>query len=323
MLVIGLTGGIACGKSTVSSRFRDHYRIPVVDADAIARQILDPGENAYKRVVRYFSNKVHNLVLPDGSINRPALGVYIFSNPEERKVLNGITHPEVRHTILLKILTHYLKFHSMCILDVPLLFEANLDIICGLTVSVVCSREMQLKRLLERNPELTKEQALARIDSQMNIDDRIARSDYIIDNNGDIKELYGNIEGLLAYIKPSSVTVWLEYFPPYGFIAALSVILSRYLKQRWPAKFVNNRSNNNDNKGKKEGNKEEDRKVPEHSHRESELNPSDSTAKLVPIKQENVKPKTTTSVLNGNSDSMELNTRKRRGSNIKVLHHSK
>ncbi|CAH00986.1 putative dephospho-CoA kinase [Kluyveromyces lactis] len=239
MLIIGLTGGIACGKSTVSSRLKTHYRIPVIDADAIARRILDPGQNAYKRVIRYFSGKVSNLVLADGSINRAALGAYIFANPEERKVLNGITHPEVRHAILLKILMNYLKFHAMCILDVPLLFEANLDIICGITVCVVCDRDLQLQRLMERNPELTEELALARIEAQMSMYDRISRSDYLIDNNGDIKELFGNIDGLLTYIKPSAITVWLEYFPPYGFVAALSVIFSRYLKQRWPSKFTN------------------------------------------------------------------------------------
>ncbi|CDO94063.1 unnamed protein product [Kluyveromyces dobzhanskii CBS 2104] len=239
MLVVGLTGGIACGKSTVSGRLKSHYRVPVIDADAIARKILDPGQNAYKRVVRYYISKIPDLVQADGSINRAALGAYIFANPEERKVLNGITHPEVRHSILLKILINYLKFQPMCILDVPLLFEANLDIICGITVSVVCHTELQLKRLMERNPELTEELALARIGSQMSMDDRIARSDYLIDNSGDIKELYGNIDGFLMYTKPSATTVWLEYFPPFGFVAAVSVVLSRYLKQRWPSKFAN------------------------------------------------------------------------------------
>lgn len=242
MLVIGLTGGIACGKSTVSNRLKTHYRIPVIDADLIAKQVMEPGQSAYNKVLDYFSDKVKNLIFEDKSLNRAALGAYIFANPDERKVLNGIVHPEVRHKIILKILACYLRFHSMCILDVPLLFEAKLDVICGVTVSVVCDRNIQLKRLIARNPELTQKLANDRIDSQINMEDRIAKSDYVIENSGDIKELFGNIEGFVGYVKPSSITVWLEYFPPYGFIAALSVILSRYLKQRWSSKFKDENS---------------------------------------------------------------------------------
>lgn len=237
MLVIGLTGGIACGKSTVSARLKTHYRIPVIDADLIAREIMEPGQAAYSQVVNYFHEKVENLILPDKSLNRGALGAYIFANPNERSVLNGITHPEIRHKILMKILVCYLKFYSMCILDIPLLFEANLDIICGVTLSVVCEETMQLKRLMIRNPELTRQQALDRINSQMSMEERINRSDYVIDNSGDMLELYGNIEGFISYVKPSSVALWLQYFPPYGLIAALSVVMSRYLRKKWPSKF--------------------------------------------------------------------------------------
>lgn len=96
MLVVGLTGGIACGKSTVSRRLRDKYKLPIVDADKIARQVVEPGQNAYDQIVLYFKDKIPNLLLEDGHLNREALGKWVFSHKEDLQALNGITHPAIQ-----------------------------------------------------------------------------------------------------------------------------------------------------------------------------------------------------------------------------------
>ncbi|AET39240.1 putative dephospho-CoA kinase Ecym_4163 [Eremothecium cymbalariae DBVPG len=232
MLVVGLTGGIACGKSTVSKRFRERYKIPIIDADFIAREIMEPGECTYQKVVERFQDKVPDLVFANGGLNRPALGAWVFAHPDERKALNSITHPEIRRRILFRILACYLKMYPMCVLDIPLLFEAGMDIFCGVTISVVCDQKTQVERLMVRNPELTREQALDRIGSQMSIEERIERSDYVIKNNGNLETLYGSVDSVVTYVKPFIFSVILHYFLPFGIISALSVMLSKTYKNR-------------------------------------------------------------------------------------------
>lgn len=231
MLIVGLTGGIACGKSTVSRRFKQHYDYPVIDADEIARVIVEPGEPAYDSIVDYFSEKVPDLVTSSGGLNRPALGRWVFTHKEDLKVLNSITHPAIRQMIFKNILYYYLKGYKLCVLDVPLLFESHMDDICGVTISVVSSQEIQLERLLARNPEMSEEDALNRIKSQMSVEDRIARSDYVLQNNGTLSELHGQLDNLVKQIEPTMLRTVIEYFPPFGFVSAAAIYLSR----RWRA----------------------------------------------------------------------------------------
>ncbi|AMD21113.1 HEL168Wp [Eremothecium sinecaudum] len=240
MLVIGLTGGIACGKSTVSKRFREKHKIPVIDADLIAREIMAPGESAYYKVVEEFSSKVPNLLLPNGELNRPVLGDWIFANPKERKTLNAIAHPEVRRKILFQIVGYYLRMYPMCVLDVPLLFESGMDVFCGITISVICNKEVQIERLMLRNPDLTKEQALDRINSQISMQERIEKSNFIIENNDNLETLYLKIDNVVSYMKPFILTVILHYFIPFGIISALSLILSKWYT-RYCAKKIRQR----------------------------------------------------------------------------------
>lgn len=132
MLVIGLTGGIAMGKSTVSRILEEE--IPVVDADQVAREIVEPGQVAYKEIVEYFGPEVLDT---DGvSLDRAALGRRIFSDPEARRVLNGLTHPRIRRRMLRQVLQHYIQGARACVLDVPLLIESGLDALCGLVIVV-------------------------------------------------------------------------------------------------------------------------------------------------------------------------------------------
>ncbi|KAM3161761.1 Dephospho-CoA kinase CAB5 [Lachancea thermotolerans] len=231
MLIIGLTGGIACGKSSVSERLAKSYKIPVIDADKIAREIVEPQRNAYLKIVQYFKGKVPDLIREDGSINRPALGKWVFANHSDLKVLNGITHPAIRLEIFKQILKQYLRGEKMCVLDVPLLFESGLNLFCGVTVSVICDQETQINRIRSRNPELSLEDAENRIKAQMTHKERIRRSDFIIENSDTLEHLYGQVHAFVLKVKPTWTRTILEYFPPFALISALAIVLIKYLRR--------------------------------------------------------------------------------------------
>lgn len=227
MLVVGLTGGIACGKSTVSRRLEEKHKLPIIDADRIARDVVEPGQDAYKQIVEYFRDKIPNLLLDDGHLNRAALGKWVFENTTDLKELNGITHPAVRYTIFKRILTYYMQGYRMCILDVPLLFEARLDTFCGVTVTVISDANLQVERLLGRNGDMTLDDAQNRIKTQMSSEERIERADYVLENNRNLEYLYEQVDGLVARIKPTLIRTAIEYFPPFGAVSAAAIILSK------------------------------------------------------------------------------------------------
>ncbi|KAF5903973.1 dephospho-CoA kinase domain-containing protein, partial [Clarias magur] len=121
MFLVGLTGGIASGKSTVSSQLRE-FGCPVIDADAVARKVVEPQTRAYRLLVQYFGREV---LLENGEIDRQKLGQIIFSDPEKRRMLNSITHPEIHRAMLKQILCYFIRGYRYVILDVPLLFETR------------------------------------------------------------------------------------------------------------------------------------------------------------------------------------------------------
>jgi dephospho-CoA kinase len=181
--IIGLTGGIASGKSTVSNMLKE-LNIPVVDADEEARLAVEKGEKAYSEIVSYFGEEI---LLEDGSINRAKLGSIIFPNEEKRNVLNSIVHPAVRENMFRKR-EHYLSLgHKLVVLDIPLLFEGKIDYNIDKTVLVYVAEATQLERLMNRNG-FTEEEALSRIHSQMPLHEKVKLADAVIDNNGSIEE---------------------------------------------------------------------------------------------------------------------------------------
>ncbi|CAN3366769.1 dephospho-CoA kinase Cab5p [Diutina catenulata] len=202
MLIIGLTGGIASGKSTVSNELKNTRGLTVVDADLIARQVVEPGRPAYRKLIAAFAD-VDDLTLANGELNRPALGKAVFGHPERLKVLNGITHPAVRREIFKQIVSAYLRVNQMVVLDVPLLFEAGLDKVCGVTISVSTASDTQISRLLARNPELSREDAEKRISSQMSSEVRNGRADIVLDNNGSVEDLKASVAAVVARVRPS------------------------------------------------------------------------------------------------------------------------
>jgi len=182
--IVGLTGGIATGKSTVSNYLR-HLGARVIDADEVAHQVTLPGAEGFSKLVEAFGTDVVN---PDGSLNRKKLGQIVFNNEEALSVLNAIVHPLVISQIrsMIEILARDSEGsgQSPCvILDVPLLFETGLDRMCNEVWVVAVGPDTQIKRLMERDG-YTREEALSRIRAQMPLEEKIRRAGKVIDNSG-------------------------------------------------------------------------------------------------------------------------------------------
>lgn len=182
-IVVGLTGGIASGKSTVSSILIEKG-ITVIDADIEARLAVEKGEEAYYEIVSQFGEEV---LYADESIDRGKLGSIIFHNQEKRFVLNNIVHPAVRKRMIMKKEKAVADGERLIIMDIPLLFESKLTSLVDRTLLVYVDETVQLERLMERN-QLSKEDATARIHSQMPLKEKIQLADAVINNNGTIEE---------------------------------------------------------------------------------------------------------------------------------------
>ncbi|EWG10494.1 dephospho-CoA kinase [Cytobacillus firmus] len=190
-LTVGLTGGIASGKSTVSSLLIEKG-YTVIDADIEARLAVEKGEEAYQEIVRHFGERI---LLSDGSIDRAELGSIIFHDETERNTLNSIVHPAVRKRMTAKKEQAISRNEQLIILDIPLLFESKLQYMCDKTLLVYADEDIQLQRLMQRN-QLSEKEAMARIQSQMPLRDKKALADAVIDNNGTIKETEKQLWGI-------------------------------------------------------------------------------------------------------------------------------
>ncbi|WP_096269657.1 dephospho-CoA kinase [Paucisalibacillus globulus] len=191
-LVIGLTGSIASGKSTVSSMLKELH-LPVIDADQIARDVVEPGEDTLKEIGLAFGKEILNA---DGTLNRKKLGSIIFSNNEKRKMLNSIVHPAVRKRMLEQKETYLKDGESCVVMDIPLLFESKLTHMVDKILVVYVDEHVQLERLMERDNS-TKEEALERIQSQIPVKEKVKQADAIIDNNGSKEESYKQLRDIL------------------------------------------------------------------------------------------------------------------------------
>lgn len=189
--VIGLTGGIASGKSTVSELLTAHG-FKVVDADIASRQAVEKGTEGLARVKEVFGDEA---IDEDGNMNRSYVGEVIFNQPEKRLILNEIVHPIVRD-IMEKEKEEYFEQGYNVIMDIPLLFENDLQETVDEVWLVYTSESIQIDRLMERN-DLSMEEAKARVYSQISIDKKRRMADHVIDNRDTKLELKQNLENLL------------------------------------------------------------------------------------------------------------------------------
>ncbi len=194
MRIIGITGGIASGKSTVTDILKKRFNYIIIDADQLARQAVEPGSPGLKKIITAFGQTV---IDENGELNRSMLGEIIANNDQARIKLNAMIHPEVK-----KLYDQQINFYRKSgiptvFYDCPLLFETNLQKTVDETILVVADKEIRIERIMERD-NLTREQAIKRIDMQMSDKEKIALADTIIENNGSMNDLLITINGYFS-----------------------------------------------------------------------------------------------------------------------------
>ncbi|MZP29869.1 dephospho-CoA kinase [Heliobacterium undosum] len=191
MKVIGLTGGIATGKTTVAACLR-RLGAAVIDADVVAREVVEPGEPAWRDIQSAFGPAVFR---PDGALDRAALGRIVFADPEARARLNGIVHPRVNERFQRELAQLARQGSKVAVLDVPLLFEAGMETMADEVWVVVVDEATQVRRVMERD-NLDEDAARARMSAQMPLDEKIKRADRIIDAGQPLPDMLKQVEGL-------------------------------------------------------------------------------------------------------------------------------
>ncbi|QPC78915.1 hypothetical protein HYE68_009667 [Fusarium pseudograminearum] len=266
MLLIGLTGSIATGKSTVSSMLSSQpYNLPIIDADILARKVVEPGTRGYQAIVKHFGPTTPELLVepsdkmpengPNGKgrpLNRPALGRRVFGDSEERKkdrsVLNHIVHPAVRWEMFKSVVGYYFRGHWAVVLDIPLLFESGLDKLCGVA-AVVAVRDpaIQMQRLRARDPHLSAEDAENRVRSQTDVREKAQRCEergegkgIVLWNDGPREDLQVQLDKAIKGLKKETPDWWtwlLLGCPPLAVaIATWRFWQNLIINERWEEK---------------------------------------------------------------------------------------
>lgn len=188
-LTVGITGGIASGKSTVSNYIRKKgYKI--IDADILSKEIMEYGQEGYAKVKEAFPEAFER-----NTLNRSKLADIIFHDDYKKDILNSITHPIIKK----KIIDEIKRNSGIVFIDVPLLFEAHYDDLCDKIIVVYVDRQNQIKRLMARD-NIDENYAIKKIDSQMSLDEKVLKADMVIDNNKDENSLLKNIDEVLEVI---------------------------------------------------------------------------------------------------------------------------
>ena len=195
MLVLGLTGNIGCGKSSVSTIFMEN-NIKVVDADIVARQIFD-DKNLLNEVFSTFGESIKN---QDGSLNRRSLGNIVFNDDEKLILLNNLTHPKIKQKILSKVEEYKNQGEKIVVIDAALLIEDDYIPYIQKLILITCRKEIQINRIIARD-NCTKEEAISRINSQMSQEEKAKFADYIIDNSNSFEELQKKVLELISVLQ--------------------------------------------------------------------------------------------------------------------------
>lgn len=199
MYVVGLTGGIGSGKSTVARMLAARGAV-VIDADAIAREVVEPGTDGFKEIVEVFGRQV---VAPDGTLDRAALGAIVFGDTEKRRVLESITHPRIGQQIARR-LAKLADSGAVVVLDVPLLVESGTQTasLAQTVVVVASSVETQLAHLAAKG--MSESDARARIAAQAPLEDKLAIADHVVWNDGTLDELEARVDEVWRLVKASA-----------------------------------------------------------------------------------------------------------------------
>ncbi|KAF8425688.1 dephospho-CoA kinase-domain-containing protein [Tirmania nivea] len=269
MLLIGLTGSIATGKSTCSTILTSPpFSLPIIDADRLSHSAITPttplGKRGYKAIIRYFGPTTPDLLLPPDPetgiayINRPALGQRVFgTDPQrvkDRAVLNKIVHPIVRKMTLRTIVRLWWEGHWAVLLDVPLLFESGFDLLCGGVIVVgLQDQEVQIERLLARDREvrggggMTREDAERRVKSQMSVAEKVERVErcwdgkgrrrrgFVVWNDGSREELKEQLEEVVWRLKEGRGSVYTalgRWFLPWVVWRAMVVMVGNWWRRK-------------------------------------------------------------------------------------------
>ena len=194
MLVIGLTGPTGAGKGAVAEIFQKHYKIPVINADQVYHELITPPSSCLQELVEEFGK---GILLPNGHLDRRALGGIVFNDPASRERLNVITHRYVMEEVKTQMERFRLDGVPVAVFDAPQLFEAGAHRACGAVISVLADRGIRLERIMMRD-NITAEAAMRRILAQKSDDFFKTHSDYIIENNGNIELLAPEVHRILV-----------------------------------------------------------------------------------------------------------------------------
>jgi dephospho-CoA kinase len=194
--LVGLTGGIASGKSTVA-KILERLGAAVINADALSREVVEPGKDAWKEIIDAFGAGV---LRPDQTLDRQKLRTVIFNDRDGRKKLEAIIHPRVRALAEERIREHAGAGYSIIVYEVPLLFEGNLHEWLRPVILVACDVDTQRTRLRERD-QLTQTEAQKHIDAQMSLEEKRRLADYVIENDGSLADLEQQVRTVLEKIK--------------------------------------------------------------------------------------------------------------------------
>lgn len=194
--MIGLTGGIGCGKSTVANMIREHG-VPIVDADAIARVVVEPGQPAHEEIRREFGE---DAIGPDGRIDRKRLGERVFRDAEARRRLEAITHPRIVEETRRRLEALGAQGHALAVYEAALLVETGSHSWIDGLVVVAASEETQLARLRERDGWSDDESRL-RLGAQLPLARKMEMADWVIDNDGDLDTTRRQVDALVAELR--------------------------------------------------------------------------------------------------------------------------
>jgi dephospho-CoA kinase len=194
--LVGLTGGIASGKSTVA-KILERLGAAVINADALSREVVEPRKEAWREIIDAFGA---GILQPDQTLDRQKLRTVIFNDRDGRKKLEAIIHPRVRALAEERIREHAVAGYSIIVYEVPLLFEGNLHEWLRPVILVACDVDTQRTRLQERD-QLTQTEAQKHIDAQMSLEEKRRLADYVIENVGSLADLEQQVRTVLEKIK--------------------------------------------------------------------------------------------------------------------------